>query len=104
MRQDTREQIFEFLQDYQRQNGFAPTVREICAGVGLRSPSTVHYHLNALRQAGRIGGQTERARAITLPTARSGQVPVVGTVTAGQPILAVEQIEGYLLNFHYIHW
>ena len=96
MRQDTREQIFEFLQDYQRQNGFAPTVREICAGVGLRSPSTVHYHLNALRQAGRIGGQTERARAITLPTARSGQVPVVGTVTAGQPILAVEQIEGYL--------
>ena len=98
MRQDTREQIFEFLQDYQRQNGFAPTVREICAGVGLRSPSTVHYHLNALRQAGRIGGQTERARAITLPTARSGQVPVVGTVTAGQPILAVEQIEGYLLG------
>ena len=96
MRQDTREQIFEFLQDYQRQNGFAPTVREICAGVGLRSPSTVHYHLNALRQAGRIGGQIERARAITLPTARSGQVPVVGTVTAGQPILAVEQIEGYL--------
>ena len=98
MRQDTREQIFEFLQDYQRQNGFAPTVREICAGVGLRSPSTVHYHLNALRQAGRIGGQIERARAITLPTARSGQVPVVGTVTAGQPILAVEQIEGYLLG------
>lgn len=62
MRQDTREQIFEFLQDYQRQNGFAPTVREICAGVGLRSPSTVHYHLNALRQAGRIGGQTSAPR------------------------------------------
>ena len=96
MRQDRRERIFEFLQDYQRQNGFAPTVREICEGVGLRSPSTVHYHLSALRQAGRIGGQTERARAITLPAVPTGRVPVVGTVTAGQPILAVEQIEGYL--------
>lgn len=96
MRRDTQTEIFEFLQDYQRRNGYAPTVREICAGVGLRSPSTVHYHLNALRRAGRIGGQPELARAITVPAARTGQVPLVGTVTAGRPILAVEQIEGYL--------
>ena len=92
-----REEILTFLQQFTQENGYAPSVREICAAVGLQSTATVHYHLNALREAGLISMDEMKKRTISLPgTHRNGHIPVIGVVTAGQPILAVENIEGYL--------
>ena len=92
-----REQILNFLTQFMNEHGYAPTVREICNAVGLQSPATVHYHLNALRDAGLIEMDEMKKRAISLPDAqRADRIPVVGVVTAGVPILATENIEGYI--------
>ena len=92
-----REQILNFLTQFMNEHGYAPTVREICNAVGLQSTATVHYHLNALRDAGLIEVDEMKKRAISLPDAqRADRIPVVGVVTAGVPILATENIEGYI--------
>lgn len=92
-----REQILNFLTQFMNEHGYAPTVREICNAVGLQSTATVHYHLNALRDAGLIEMDEMKKRAISLPDAqRADRIPVVGMVTAGVPILATENIEGYI--------
>ena len=92
-----REQILNFLIQFMNEHGYAPTVREICNAVGLQSTATVHYHLNALRDAGLIEMDEMKKRAIFLSDAqRADRIPVVGVVTAGVPILATENIEGYI--------
>ena len=92
-----REQILNFLTQFMNEHGYAPTVREICNAVGLQSTATVHYHLNALRDAGLIEMDEMKKRAIALPDAqRADRIPVVGVVTAGVPILATENTEGYI--------
>ncbi len=92
-----REQILDFLTRFVNEHGYAPTIREICSAVGLQSTATVHYHLAALREAGLIEMDDMKKRAISLPDAqRADRIPIVGVVTAGVPILATENIEGYL--------
>ena len=92
-----RDEILCFLTKFTAENGYAPSVREICAAVGLQSTATVHYHLNALRQDGLIEMDNMKKRTITLSDShRADRIPVVGVVTAGLPILAVENIEGYI--------
>ena len=92
-----REQILNFLTKFVNDHGYAPSVREICSAVGLQSTATVHYHLNALREAGLIEMDEMKKRAISLPDShRADRIPIVGVVTAGVPILATENIEGYL--------
>lgn len=74
-----------------------PTVREICEATGIRSTSTVHAVLSALEENGYITRDSKTSRGIRLTgTAETSMVPLVGRVTAGQPILAVEEIEGYI--------
>ena len=92
-----REEILRFLQEFTAENGYAPTVREICAATGLRSTASAYYHLQALAEEGRIRLDESKKRAISLVEAvQPGRIPIVGLVTAGQPILAVESVEGYL--------
>ena len=92
-----REEILHYVTQFVTENGYSPSVREICAAVGLASTATVHYHLNALRDAGLIEMDDMKKRCITIPAAqRADRIPVVGVVTAGVPILAVENIEGYI--------
>ena len=92
-----RELILQFITKFTAENNYPPSVREICAGVGLASTATVHYHLNALREQGLIQMDNMRKRTISLPEdPHAEKIPVVGVVTAGQPILAVENIESYL--------
>ncbi len=77
--------------------GVPPTVREICDNTGIKSTSTVHAILNALEENGYIQRDAKFSRAIKLNGEfTSSFVPLVGKVTAGQPILAVEQIEDYI--------
>lgn len=88
------EQILTFIREYSAENGYAPSIREICAGVGLRSTASVNYHLKNLQQKGMLTlGEKGRKRAIAAPQ-RPGQIPLIGTVTAGLPILALENQEG----------
>ena len=92
---DKSELILEFVSRFIQENGYAPSVREIGAGVGLRSTASVSYHLRALQEKGLLQspGAKGRKRAI-VTSQRPGQIPVVGVVTAGVPILAVENQEG----------
>ncbi len=96
-RKQTRDAIYQFLMEFIQDHGYGPTVREICAGVGLRSTGTVHYHLREMVKSGRILMDESKKRAISLPSGPAvARIPVVGTVAAGTPILAVENLEGYL--------
>ncbi len=94
---NTQKKIYEFLVE-KSQGGVPPSIREIGAAVGLKSTSTVHAHLVALEKAGYIMRDPLLKRAIRILGQDESftQVPLIGTVTAGIPILAVEQIEGYI--------
>ncbi len=89
------EEIMDYVNQFVLENGYPPSVREIGAAVGLRSTASVSYHLNQLQQKGSLqaSGSKGRKRAI-VASVRPGQIPVVGVVTAGLPILAVENQEG----------
>ena len=108
-----QQQIYDYIHTYLTQHGYPPSVREIGEAVGLKSPSTVHFHMKRLEAAGVIVKAEGKTRAISLSNAplapdaagpavaeeeapRSNQVPVVGNVAAGAPILAQECIEEYL--------
>ena len=89
--------ILNYVNEFIQENGYSPSVREIGAAVGLRSTASVSYHLQALQEKGLLQspGAKGRKRAI-VTSARQGQIPIVGVVTAGLPILAVENQEGTL--------
>ncbi len=102
-----QKEIYEFILAFTGEHGYPPSVREIGAAVGLKSPSTVHFHMKGLEEAGVIVKAEGKTRAISLPGVsvgpvaeetdpRANQVPVVGNVAAGSPILAQECIEDYL--------
>lgn len=87
--------ILEFVNAFVQENGFAPSVREIGAAVGLRSTASVSYHLQQLQEKGLLLAPGGKGRKRAIVTAqRPGQIPVVGVVTAGIPILALENQEG----------
>lgn len=88
-------QILDYIRD-RIDEGLPPSVREICAALDIKSTSTAHKYLGELRERGLIEKGDRLNRAITLPDDRNLRVPLVGTVTAGQPILAVEEVEGYI--------
>ena len=87
--------ILEFVNKFVQENGFAPSVREIGAAVGLSSTASVSYHLQQLQSKGLLQSTGVKGRKRAIVTAqRPGQIPVVGVVTAGMPILALENQEG----------
>ena len=108
-----QQEIYDFIAAFIAEHSYPPSVREICDGVGLRSPSTVHFHLQNMEEKGFLA-KDGKARALTLaqtaekaaaasaepvyeePDIPAGRVPIVGTVAAGTPILAQECIEDYL--------
>lgn len=109
-----QQRIYDYIAESTRRQGYPPSVREIGEAVGLKSPSTVHFHLKHMEELGVISKGAGKGRAITLaeqpaerppqpaapqpaePEIPAGKVPVVGTVAAGTPILAQECIEDYL--------
>lgn len=97
--QQNQQRILDFIKKEIEQKGYPPSVREICAGVGLKSTSTVHAHLNHLEQQGLIRRDSTKPRALEVidgTQTRGRSVPLVGKVTAGLPILAIENIEDHL--------
>lgn len=93
---EKQEAVYRYLVK-QMSHGIPPTVREIVANTGIKSTSTVHAILGALEEGGYIVRDAKYSRAIRLDNEYdAAMVPLVGRVTAGQPILAVEQIEDYI--------
>ncbi len=91
-----QEEILQYIQQFIGENGYAPSVREIGNAVGLRSTATVSYHMTQLQSKGLVSFESGKKRAISTPSPRGVQIPIVGVVTAGLPILAVENQEGTL--------
>ncbi len=90
--------IMEFVNQFTMENGFAPSVREIGAAVGLRSTASVSYHLSQLQEKGLLQSPGAKGKKRAIVTAvRPGRIPVVGVVTAGLPILAYENREGTIV-------
>ena len=92
----SQQKVYDYIREC-AQESRVPSVREVCAATGLKSTSTVHLHLRTLEAKGLIVRDKGLNRCIRLAGAeKSTQVPVMGRVTAGMPILAVEDIEGYV--------
>ncbi len=90
-------QIMDCIAKSISERGFPPSVREICSAVRLRSPSTVQRHLNILEERGYIRRESGSFRSVTLTDrAPAGRIPLVGQVAAGVPILAEENVRGYV--------
>ena len=94
--------IFDYINDCIEKNGYAPSVRDICSAVGIKSTSSVHEYLRRLETKGYIKKSSGNSRALSLESGVSSdsskmkKVPILGKVTAGQPILAVENYEGFV--------
>ena len=92
---DKADRILDYVNQFVQENGYAPSVREIGAAVGLRSTASVSYHIQALQSKGLLLSPGSKGMKRSIATGvRPGQIPVVGMVTAGIPILAVENQEG----------
>ena len=99
---DKQRMILEYIKKQILEKGYPPSVREICQAVSLRSTSSVHAHLDTLEKNGYIRRDPAKPRTIeiiddeyALTRREMVNIPIIGTVTAGMPILAVENIEGY---------
>lgn len=96
--------IFDYIRDNLRENGYSPSIRDIRVALDIKSTSTVHTYLERLEKKGYIHKENGKSRTLRIEdtmdagneTTRNGKVPIVGQVTAGQPILAVENYEGYI--------
>ena len=117
-RAEMQQRVYRYILVYIAEHGYAPSVRDICDAVGLKSPSTVHFHLKNLAELGYIekgafkgraivpvdrdapkkAASSARAKVVAFPAADAPakRVPIVGSVAAGSPILAQECIEDYL--------
>lgn len=89
--------VYEFIKKYITENGYSPSVREICANCGIKSTATAYQYINKLNEQGLIKKAGNKKRAVSLKKSggQSVSVPLVGTVAAGQPIFADENYEGY---------
>ncbi len=93
----SQQKVYDYLVEC-ADEGRVPSVRELCSATGLKSTSTVHLHLNTLEEKGLIEREHGVNRCIKIVGRgeKSTNVPVLGRVAAGEPILAVEEIEGYV--------
>lgn len=91
-----QEEILKIVTEYIEENGYSPTVREICKIAGLNSPATVHQHLKLLKEKGYLKSDKNKQRTIMpVKELQYSSIPVLETITAGMPVLAYENIEEY---------
>lgn len=94
---DKETKVLEYIRSCIRSNGYPPTVREVCVAMGFASSATGQYYIKKLKKSGLISNKESHNRAISLLKEKQEitMVPIIGTVTAGNPILAVENYDGY---------
>lgn len=99
---DTEREIYSYIKNCIEYDGYAPSVRDICASLSIKSTSTVHSYLARLEQKGYISRGQGKSRALRLVNGEDVvskkmlRIPLLGKVTAGMPITAVENFEGYV--------
>ncbi len=95
-----QQEVYDYIIRFTQENGYPPSVREIGQALGMKSPSTVHFHIKGLENAGVLTKAAGKTRAMTLnddrDCAKRDKIPLVGNVAAGSPILAEECVEEYL--------
>ncbi len=101
MRRNIEEQlnnVYNFTADYIENNGYPPSVREICAKLNIKSTATAYFYIERLKERGLLTKSPLKKRAIAVSNGKISYktIPVVGTIRAGQPIYAVENLEGYI--------
>ena len=96
--EDKLQEVYEFTVDYIENNGFPPSVREICSKCSIKSTATCYSYIEKLRSKGLLSKSPLKKRAITVPSLKKDftTIPLVGTVSAGKPIFAVENLDGYI--------
>lgn len=95
---DKLNSVYKFTSDYINDNGFPPSVREICSKLNIKSTATAYSYIEKLRKKGLIDKSPMKKRALKLSRpvlSNQGQIPLIGTVHAGTPIFAVENLDGY---------
>lgn len=90
-------EVYNFILEHVSNNGFPPSVREICQELNIKSTATAYYYIEKLMERGLLEKSKSKNRAITIPQSASNfkSIPVLGTISAGSPIFAVENLEGY---------
>ena len=101
MRRNIEEQlnnVYNFTVDYIENNGYPPSVREICAKLNIKSTATAYFYIERLKERGLLTKSPLKKRAIAVSNGKISYktIPVVGIIRAGQPIYAVENLEGYI--------
>ena len=84
-----QQQVFDFIKDYLHDHGIAPTIHEIREALGTRSPSMVHRHIQALIDKGWLAKDANRSRSLSLAHSSATQLPILGSIPAGNPVDAV---------------
>ncbi len=89
--------VYQFILDFTEQNGFPPSIRDICSKCEIKSTATAYLYIEKLKEKGYIDKSPLKKRSLTLPNKYNYKsIPLIGTVRAGSPIFAVENLEGYL--------
>ena len=87
--------VLNFINEYNAEYGYAPTVREICGKLKIKSTASAYYYMEKLKDEGYISKSPNKNRAVNFKKNSSINIPLIGTVTAGQPIFAYENYEDY---------
>ena len=87
--------VMDYIRRFSEENGYTPSVREIGAYWGVKSTATVHSYIERLQEKGYLNKAENKKRAVTLGKSGSVNIPLLGTVTAGQPVFAYENYEEY---------
>ena len=90
-------EVYSYVANFIENNGYSPTIRDICRDLKIKSTASAYYYLDKLNKRGLINMQSDKKRTLNLSekSVPAIKVPLIGTVTAGTPILAVENIDGY---------
>ncbi len=95
IKQDRLMDVLDYIRRYNDENGFPPSVRDVCAALDIKSTATAYDYINRLREQGYLNKAEKKNRSVVVRGNSSVRVPLLGVVNAGQPILAVENNEGY---------
>lgn len=90
-------EVYTYITNYIKENGFAPSVREICSKLNVKSTATASYYLDKLIERGLLEKSPSKKRTLSLSNKNTSFkcIPIIGTITAGAPIFAVENLDGY---------
>lgn len=94
IKQEQLQEVLRYIEQFYDDNGYPPSVREICAGMGFKSTATAYNYIDRLRSMGMLQKTDNKKRAVSIQN-NVKKIPLIGTVTAGTPILAVQNYDGY---------